>query len=76
MAIRSLTMQRAEFSAGSPYVQLARKVCGIELNQDSATEYNTSAAYARAQDAGAQASAAASSARRKNATEELIDPRI
>lgn len=76
MAIRSLTMQRAEFSAGSGYVQLARKVCGIELDQDTATEYSASAAYARAQDAGAQASAAASAARRRKATEELIDPRV
>ena len=52
MAIRSLTMQRAEFSGAGHYAKLAREVCGIELKQDSATEYSASATYARAQDAG------------------------
>ena len=75
MAIRSLTMARAEFSGAGPYVELARQVCGIELKQDAATEYASSASYARAQDAGAQVSAAAAVPRKK-AVEELIDPRI
>ena len=55
MAIRSLTMQRAEFSGAGHYARLAREVCGIELKHDSATEYSASASYARAQDAAAPA---------------------
>lgn len=61
MAIRSLTMERAEFSAGSAYVQ----------NQNSSAEHSTSAAYASAQAAGAPANAAASAPRPKKAVEEL-----
>ena len=76
MTIRSLTMQRAEFSAAGHYVQLARQVCGIEVKQNAATEYSTSASYARAQDASASASAAASVPPRKKMFEELTDPRI
>ena len=55
MAIRSLTMQRAEFSGAGEYARLAREVCGIELKPQSATEYSASASYARAQDATAPA---------------------
>jgi len=76
MTIRSLTMQRAEFSAAGHYVQFARQVCGIEVKQNAATEYSTSASYARAQDASASASAAASVPPRKKMFEELTDPRI
>ena len=82
MAIRSLTMQRAEFSGAGHYAKLARDVCGIELKQDAATEYLSSAAYARAQDAGATSPAPAALAPaafvppRKAKIEELVDPRI
>jgi 4-hydroxyphenylacetate 3-monooxygenase/chlorophenol-4-monooxygenase component 2 len=75
MTIRSLTMARAEFSGAGPYVEFARQVCGIELKQDAATEYASSASYARAQDSGAPASTAVAPPRR-TVVEELIDPRI
>lgn len=49
-AIRTLTMQRAEFSGSGPYARLARKVCGIELEVQKDTEYNRTADYAKALD--------------------------
>jgi 4-hydroxyphenylacetate 3-monooxygenase/chlorophenol-4-monooxygenase component 2 len=49
-AIRSLTMQRAEFSGSGPYVRFARNVCGIE-QAEGKSEYRIAADYARAQDA-------------------------
>ena len=78
MAIRSLTMQRAEFSGAGHYARLAREVCGIELKQESATEYSASANYARAQDAAAPADLkpAAFVPSRKLNGGELVDPRI
>jgi len=76
MAIRSLTMQRAEFSGAGHYAQLARQVCGIELKQDAATEYGASAAYARAQDAGAPLEFAALLPAGKTNGAAAIDPRI
>jgi aromatic ring hydroxylase len=78
MAIRSLTMARAEFSGAGHYAKLAREVCGIELKQEAVTEYSASAAYARAQDAGAPAGnvSPAFVPLRKAAKAELVDPRI
>ena len=78
MAIRSLTMARAEFSGAGHYAKLAREVCGIELEQESVTEYSASAAYARAQDAGAPAGVVppAFVPPRKVSKAELVDPRI
>ena len=78
MAIRSLTMQRAEFSGAGHYAKLAREVCGIELKQDTASEYSTSAGYARAQDAAApgEFKPAAFVPPRKLNGGELVDPRI
>jgi 4-hydroxyphenylacetate 3-monooxygenase/chlorophenol-4-monooxygenase component 2 len=78
MAIRSLTMARAEFSGAGHYAKLAREVCGIELKQDTATEYSASASYARAQDAAAphDLKPAAFVPSRKLSGGELIDPRI
>jgi 4-hydroxyphenylacetate 3-monooxygenase/chlorophenol-4-monooxygenase component 2 len=49
-AIRTLTMQRAEFSGSGAYGKLARKVCGIESAADSSTEYAATAGYAKALD--------------------------
>ncbi|BCZ81307.1 4-hydroxyphenylacetate 3-hydroxylase family protein [Paraburkholderia terrae] len=49
-AIRSLTMQRAEFSGSGPYGKLASKVCGIDHRNELMTEYAASADYAKAQD--------------------------
>ena len=78
MAIRSLTMQRAEFSGVGHYARLAREICGIELKQDTATEYGASASYARAQDAAVPADLkpAAFVPSRKLNGGELVDPRI
>jgi len=73
MAIRSLTMQRAEFSGAGNYAKFARDVCGIELKQDAATEYSTSAAYARAQDTGMPGGFLPS---RKPSAGALVDPRV
>jgi hypothetical protein len=73
-------MQRAEFSGAGDYAKFAREVCGIELKQDAATEYNASAAYARAQDSGAPANfkpAAFVPPRKLNGGGgALVDPRI
>jgi len=49
-AIRSLTMQRAEFSGSGAYGKLARKVCGIEEPVQDETEYKATAGYAKALD--------------------------
>jgi 4-hydroxyphenylacetate 3-monooxygenase/chlorophenol-4-monooxygenase component 2 len=49
-AIRTLTMQRAEFSGSGPYAHLARQVCGITLEADDNTEYKATADYAKALD--------------------------
>src|SRR5260370_30689774 len=82
MTIRSLTMQRAEFSGAGHYAKLAREVCGIELKQETATEYTASAAYARAQDAGGPAPKPAALAppalvpTRKVKGEDLVPPPI
>ena len=63
-AIRTLTMQRAEFSGAGPYARFARQVCGIEFERDKATEYKAAADYARAQDAARHQEELASSAAR------------
>jgi 4-hydroxyphenylacetate 3-monooxygenase/chlorophenol-4-monooxygenase component 2 len=78
MAIRSLTMARAEFSGAGEYAKFARDVCGIELKQETATEYSASAAYARAQDAGTPVEFAANVVPRiaQTSREALFDPRI
>jgi len=78
MAIRSLTMARAEFSGAGDYAKFARGVCGIELKQEATTEYSASAAYARAQDAGAVAESAAKMLPRvaRTSREAVFDPRI
>jgi len=73
MAIRSLTMQRAEFSGAGHYAKFARDVCGIELKQEAKTEYSTSAAYARAQDSGAPGALLPP---RKASAGALVDPRV
>jgi aromatic ring hydroxylase len=49
-AIRTLTMQRAEFSGSGPYARLARKVCGIESEVDDNSDYKATADYAKALD--------------------------
>jgi hypothetical protein len=78
MAIRSLTMARAEFSGAGDYAKFARDVCGIDLKQEAATEYSASAAYARAQDAGAKAEFAVNALPRpaRTSREAVFDPRI
>jgi aromatic ring hydroxylase len=63
-AIRSLTMQRAEFSGLGPYVKFAREVCGIVENGDKASEYQMAADYARSQDSARYQEELASSAAR------------
>jgi 3,5,6-trichloropyridin-2-ol/2,4,6-trichlorophenol monooxygenase len=50
----SLTMKRAEFTGSGPFASFARKVCGIEANTTK-TEYQGTADYAKAQDAGRRA---------------------
>jgi 4-hydroxyphenylacetate 3-monooxygenase/chlorophenol-4-monooxygenase component 2 len=75
--IRALTMQRAEFSAGGDYARFARQVCGIELQLDT-SEYQASVAYARAQDAAANADIAINlhrASRQANGAA-VIDPRV
>jgi 4-hydroxyphenylacetate 3-monooxygenase/chlorophenol-4-monooxygenase component 2 len=47
----SLTMKRAEFTGSGPFAEFARKACGIEA-KSGATEYQRTADYAKAQDAG------------------------
>ena len=49
-AIRTLTMQRAEFSGAGPYARLARQVCGIEIAESEHTDYKATADYAKALD--------------------------
>src|SRR5439155_25193711 len=63
-AIRTLTMQRAEFSGSGPYARFARKICGIEIESGKTTEYKIAADYARAQDAARHQKERASSAAR------------
>jgi 4-hydroxyphenylacetate 3-monooxygenase/chlorophenol-4-monooxygenase component 2 len=48
----SLTMKRAEFTGAGPLAAFARNVCGLGTADDRATEYKTTADYAKAQDAG------------------------
>jgi 4-hydroxyphenylacetate 3-monooxygenase/chlorophenol-4-monooxygenase component 2 len=48
----SLTLKRAEFTGAGAFAEFARRVAGIELQQDGATEYAGVADYAKAQDAG------------------------
>jgi hypothetical protein len=55
------------------YAKLAREVCGIELQEDS-TEYKSSAAYARAQDAASGERATFGQVARLK--EAAFDPRI
>jgi 3,5,6-trichloropyridin-2-ol/2,4,6-trichlorophenol monooxygenase len=76
MAIRSLTMQRAEFSGAGDYAKLAREVCGIEPKQKSATEYNAAASYARAQDAALPAEVNPAGFARSVKLDGAFDPRI
>lgn len=54
LAIRTLTMKRAEMAPSGPIADLARKVCGIAPSTapDSDTAYTAQAAYARRQDDG------------------------
>jgi 4-hydroxyphenylacetate 3-monooxygenase len=57
LAIRSLTMKRAEMSPSGSMADLARKVCGIENvsdDEDKETAYKAQADYARRQDASRQ----------------------
>jgi len=52
IAIRGLTMRRAELSPDGPIADLARQICGIETRREGgSTEYLTQADYARRQDA-------------------------
>jgi aromatic ring hydroxylase len=53
LAVRMLTMHRAEMSPSGPLTELARKICGIasEEPDGETTEYAEQAAYARRQDA-------------------------
>lgn len=53
LAIRTLTMKRAEFSPSGPMADLARKVCGIEQpggDTEAGSAYTAQAKYARLQD--------------------------
>jgi len=56
----SLTLKRAEFTGSGPLAAFARKVAGIEVAQDHATEYTRAADYAKAHDAAREESLAAS----------------
>lgn len=53
LAVRMLTMKRAEMSPSGPLAALARQVCGIglEVQEDGPTDYTEQASYARRQDA-------------------------
>lgn len=53
LAIRTLTMKRAEMAPNGSMADLARRVCGIETvsDGDEETAYRTQAHYARRQDA-------------------------
>jgi 3,5,6-trichloropyridin-2-ol/2,4,6-trichlorophenol monooxygenase len=53
-AIRTLTMQRAEFSGSGAYGKLARQVCGIEEPAGASSEYQATAGYAKALDSARQ----------------------
>ena len=46
----SLTMKRAEFGGSGPLAAFARQVVGLEGGQDRTSEYEATAAYAKAQD--------------------------
>ncbi len=46
----SLTMKRAEFTGAGPFAAFARNVAGIKVREDQASEYKTTAGYAKAQD--------------------------
>ena len=48
----SLTMKRAEFTGAGPLAAFAREVCGLATAEDRASEYQATADYAKAQDAG------------------------
>ena len=50
----SLTMKRAEFTGAGPLAAFARKVCGIEGEDDQASEYKATVEYAKAQDGRAR----------------------
>jgi hypothetical protein len=50
--IRILTMKRAELSGTGPYAAFARRVVGIDRAEPAKTEYQSTADYAQAQDAG------------------------
>jgi 4-hydroxyphenylacetate 3-monooxygenase/chlorophenol-4-monooxygenase component 2 len=51
----SLTMKRAEFGGAGPLAAFARKVVGIDVVPDQASEYQATADYAKAQDAARHA---------------------
>ena len=51
----SLRMKGAEFNGSGQFASLARKVCGLGKASDAATEYKTTADYAKAQDTGRRA---------------------
>jgi 4-hydroxyphenylacetate 3-monooxygenase len=52
LAIRTLTMKRAELSPGGPVSDLARKVCGLDsADAEEETAYTSQAGYARRLDA-------------------------
>ncbi|EKT77355.1 4-hydroxyphenylacetate 3-hydroxylase [Rhodococcus opacus M213] len=55
LAIRTLTMRRAEISAAGEITDFARQICGIEAPERSSisTEYLAQAEYARRQDSAA-----------------------
>jgi aromatic ring hydroxylase len=58
LAVRMLTMKRAEMSPTGPMTDLARKICGLEpavTQEKNDTAYTEQAAYARQQDARRQA---------------------
>jgi hypothetical protein len=46
----SLTMKRAEFGGSGPLAAFARHAVGLEVGGDRASEYQSTAAYAKAQD--------------------------
>jgi hypothetical protein len=55
-----LALKRTEFTGSGPFAAFARKVAGIEVARDLATEYTRVADYAKAQDAAREESLAAS----------------
>jgi 3,5,6-trichloropyridin-2-ol/2,4,6-trichlorophenol monooxygenase len=50
LAIRMLTMKRAELSPTGPLADLAREICGIQAQAPEVTAYAAQADYARRQD--------------------------